>query len=125
MKEEISKLIRQAEADIRTAKNSLNSEDYYASIFWCQQAIEKALKSVLMQDRGELIKTHSVIRLGKEALLPDNLLEKLPFFEPIYQETRYPELSDKIPSEEFKVDKATDAVIICQEVVEWVRKKLR
>jgi len=45
---ERDKWLMQAVRDLETARNSLNSGDYYASAFWAQQAVEKALKALLL-----------------------------------------------------------------------------
>jgi HEPN domain-containing protein len=37
----------QAEADLKTSRDCLNAENYYASAFFSQQAAEKALKGFL------------------------------------------------------------------------------
>ena len=39
----------QAKADIKTAKDCLDDENFYASAFFSQQAAEKALKGYLIR----------------------------------------------------------------------------
>ncbi len=48
MDNDIIKWLKQAEVDLKTTKNSFKSEDYYAAAFWCQQAVEKALKYIIL-----------------------------------------------------------------------------
>ena len=43
----------QAEADFRTANNSFLSKDYYASVFWSQQSIEKCLKAIIIKEKQD------------------------------------------------------------------------
>ena len=45
MRKEITVWWRQAAADIRTAEVNLKGKRYYACVFFCQQAVEKALKA--------------------------------------------------------------------------------
>ncbi len=44
MKEDVKRWWEQAEADIRTAKHSKDSGDYYAAAFWAQQSIDTAFE---------------------------------------------------------------------------------
>ncbi|WP_243681929.1 HEPN domain-containing protein [Vulcanisaeta souniana] len=60
---EYQKWLAQALRDLRTAENSLNSGDYYACAFWAQQAVEKALKALLIS-RGKVVKGHDLVELG-------------------------------------------------------------
>ncbi len=65
MRKEAENWFRQSKADLKTAKNSFNSKDYYASIFWCQQAVEKALKSRILEKKSELMKFHDLVNPRK------------------------------------------------------------
>jgi HEPN domain-containing protein len=44
------KWLKQAEADLKAAKDSLNDENYEWSCFQSQQSGEKALKAVFMRE---------------------------------------------------------------------------
>jgi HEPN domain-containing protein len=57
--------------------------------------------------------------------LPKTLLVKISLLEPVYQETRYPDVSSKLPAEEFEEKDAIELVNNAQEVLEWVKKKIR
>ena len=115
---------KQANADIQSSGNSLKSGDYYVSAFMSQQAVEKALKSLILKEKKELIKTHNVLRLAKLLNLPRDLLIKVASLEPVYQETRYPDVSSKIPSEEFEEKDASEFLNIAKKVIEWIEKKI-
>lgn len=65
--EEGLRWLDQAEADIKTAKDCLSTENYYASAFFSQQAAEKALKGFLYSKGFRAIITHSVVDLLEEA----------------------------------------------------------
>lgn len=125
MNKEIENWWKQAEADLQSSENSLNSKDYYLSAFMSQQAAEKALKALYIKSKNELIKTHSVSKLGKLNNAPIEILNKLSLLEPIYQETRYPDISSKIPAEEFEEKDAIELFNAAEEVLEWVRKKIK
>lgn len=124
MKEESSVWLRQAERDLQSAQNSLESRDFYVASFLCQQVAEKALKALYIDEKGELLKTHNISKLGKELSVPDALLAGISELEPVYQETRYPDASSKIPSEEYSETDANDFLRTAHEVLEWVQNKL-
>lgn len=124
MKNEVKNWIKQARADFRSAENSLNSKDYYLSAFMSQQAAEKSLKALYIQNNQELLKTHSVSKLGKMNRVPESILNRLGLLDPIYTETRYPDISSRIPSEEFDENDAKEIFNLSQEVLEWVEKRL-
>ena len=124
MQEEIKNWWKQAEADLNSSENSLKSRDFYVSAFMSQQAVEKALKALMLKEKAMLEKTHNISKLAKLLGLPNNLLIKIATLEPVYQETRYPDVSSKIPSEEFEEKDAVEFFNIATEVIEWIRKRI-
>lgn len=65
--EEGLRWLDQAEADLKTARDCLESGNYYASAFFAQQSAEKALKGLLYLKGYRAIITHSVMELLEEA----------------------------------------------------------
>ena len=41
MREEINNWLKQARKDLEVAEKNFQIKEYYASAFWCQQAVEK------------------------------------------------------------------------------------
>ena len=123
MKEESKNWLRQAEADLRAAKNSLKSKDYHASVFWSQQAAEKCLKGIIIEKENQLIKIHDLVILGKRAGLSQDLLLKCEKLSKVYIESRYGIL-DEIPAEKFNKVNAEEFLLISEEVLEWCKKKI-
>ena len=121
---EISNWLRQAEADLTSSENSLESGDFYVSAFMAQQAVEKSLKALVIKEKGELVKTHNVSKLARIVNIPQNLLTKISQLEPVYAETRYPDISSKLPFEEFDENDARDFLNTAIEVLEWVKKRI-
>ena len=121
MREEVLNWLKQAEADLRTAENSFKSKDFYACVFWCQQAAEKAIKSFILLKNKENIMGHSLIYLGKEARLPNEFFSGLRRLSPQYIISRYPDASEGIPSELYDVDISKEFLGIAKKVLEWIR----
>jgi len=60
---EVEKWWKQAKRDLKSAKNSFKSKDYYVSSLLAQQTVEKALKALYIKKFNELIKTHDLVFL--------------------------------------------------------------
>jgi len=57
MRRETALWLRQAESDLRKAKNDLKTGDWDSAAFWSQQAAEKALKALLLE-HGKACRMH-------------------------------------------------------------------
>ncbi|MBI5803892.1 HEPN domain-containing protein [Candidatus Pacearchaeota archaeon] len=125
MEEEISNWWKQAKHDLKSAEYNLEGNRLDVAAFLSQQTVEKSLKALYIQKYKKLKKTHSISILGKELELSDSLLRKISTLEPVYQRTRYPDVSQKIPAEEFTLSDVQDFVNIAEEVLSWIEKKLK
>lgn len=125
MSEEVNNWWKQALHDLKAAEYNLEGEMLDTASFLSQQAVEKALKSLYLQEKRILKKTHSVSGLAKELGLPNFLISKIAELEPVYQRTRYPDIAQKIPAEDFEKLDVEEFVNIAHEVIEWIEKKLK
>lgn len=116
--------IEQAKADLKSAENSFKSKDYYASVFWAQQSVEKVLKAVLIKKTKKLVKIHDLILLGKMAELPEELLNKIKFLSGVYTESRYDIIGEEIPANKFKEQDSIEALNLGKEVLKWLEKEI-
>ena len=116
--------LRQADADLATARHNAVPHPY-AACFFAQQAAEKAVKAVQIAATGMLPRTHSVGRLldlakdltrGFAAATERRLGAQL---DRLYTETRYPDaLPDTIPAEYFTPEDAQGAIADAQQIVD-------
>ncbi len=94
MRKIASKWLRQAEADIKAAKDSIKNGNYEWSCFQSQQCGEKGLKACLYEKGFTSILTHSLKELLKECSRLDasfNVLSKdARSLDMFYIPTRYP-----------------------------------
>ena len=88
---EVKTWLEKSDHDLVTAKVTLREGIYDASAFYCQQAIEKALKALYIKEFKQLIKTHDLYFLGKKVNLPSELLKICDEITSFYTETRYPD----------------------------------
>lgn len=123
MKTETKTWLEQADRDIRTAKNCLESEDYYASAYFSHQATEKALKSMYIEHEKKFLKIHDLVKLAREIKASEDIIEKCAKINPTYTEVRYPE-SDELPADKVNKKEAEEIIKLAKEVLEWTKEKL-
>ena len=90
--EEFMEWFNKAKKDLQAAKNSLASMNYDWASFQAHQAVEKALKSIYIKKIKQLIKIHDLSRLAKEINAPKNIIELCNEINPVYIDTRYPDI---------------------------------
>jgi HEPN domain-containing protein len=66
MRKEIDYWFEQAKADLKSATDLLNTENFYASVFFSQQTTEKSLKSLYIREKRKTFKTHNLVFLARE-----------------------------------------------------------
>lgn len=126
MRKEIENWWTQANRDLKTAQNSLGSGDYYASVFWCQQSVEKALKAVfILVKKASASTTHSLIYLATEIKVERSFFPFLRELTPGYVNTRYPDVADTIPSEMYDEQKASELLAKAGDLLRWLDQKFQ
>ena len=111
--------MKKAERDFDTAKYLLKGKKYEESSLFCQQACEKAFKSVLLNKGGKIIKTHDLLFLAERVKLPDNLKGLCKELTLMYVYTRYPDTSE-IKNKRAKTQKYINFV---SEVLKWIKER--
>lgn len=128
MRGEIRAWWEQAQADLRTAEVTANGDRYYASVFFCQQAVEKALKALFLRKRrdpqAQEMFSHSLIFVGKACGLPDRFHSFLRDLTSEYVNTRYPSAAEEPPEALYDPTIAARTVSMTKEVLEWIGKHL-
>jgi len=115
---------KQAQNDLKAARNSLSTRDFSWSSFQAQQAAEKALKTFLIKKELKIPKVHDLIFLGRKAGLDENLLNKCDQLTWVYIETRYPNLSGEPSEKKFTKQLAEKHLKIAEEILQWVAGKI-
>jgi HEPN domain-containing protein len=98
MKEESKYWFEQAQSDLRASKHSLISRDFDWSCFQAQQAVEKSLKAIYLKKFEDLKKVHDLVFLAQKLHLPIEYIDLCVWFNRVYIEARYPDMSGVIPS---------------------------
>ena len=117
-----------AKRDLERAEHSLEIGDRAAAVFWSQQAVEKALKGLLMAFKGWFPKTHNIrklfMELGMTLGLDDATLEASYELTQYYHLARYPDLLEDLPDEVISGETARRAVEIAAKVVGRAEKAM-
>ena len=114
--------LKQAERDLKSAKNSFNSRDYYVSALLSQQAVEKALKCLYLKEKKELLRIHDLVKLAREVNAPLEIVQSCAQINPVYVEVRYPE-GDELPADKINKEEADRILELAKEILLWIKKQ--
>lgn len=113
--------------DRDTARVMLDGGRYVYVLFCCQQAIEKALKALIVQQTGQLPpRTHNLPRLAETAGIQINE-EQLNFMGGLsvdYMRTRYPEEEQALDRATTR-EKAETILTTTEAIAEWLLSMLK
>ncbi len=120
--------IKQADADLRHARNSISLKDFEWACFSAQQAAEKAVKAVYQQLHAEAW-GHSVsillANLPPETNVSQDLIEKAKVIDKHYIPARNPNGFDTgAPTDYFTAAEGKTAVEIAREIIEFCKNFL-
>jgi|SRR3989344_1155571 len=124
MKKEVSIWWEQAKNDLNAAMNSVKSRNFDWACFQAQQAAEKGLKALYIQEFNTFKKIHDLSFFAKELKAPDEILEVCFRLSPVYAETRYPDGSGKVPAKRFSEEDAKKSIKYASVILTWLEKEL-
>lgn len=112
----------QARADLATAVTLLDAGVYYASVFFSQQAAEKALKAAIADHQRRCPRGHNLVQMANSLNAPVEIMNSSAELNPEFLATRNPESVDAVPAQLYDKTSARLHLRCAQEVVEWVKK---
>ncbi|OPX17487.1 DNA-binding protein [candidate division WOR-3 bacterium 4484_100] len=128
MAKRVDDWLRQADRDLRHARNSLRNKEYEWACFASQQSAEKALKALYQHLGGEAF-GHSLLKMIKD--LPARIRPKSELFriaselDKFYIPTRYPNGFDwGAPMDYFGKKDASDAIRYASTIIKYVKKQI-
>lgn len=126
MRKETKNWLEQSRDDFEKAKILFNSGHFDGSSFYCQQAVEKALKALIMsRSKERSVDGHSLIHLGKLAKAPQSYFSGLKKLSPQYFISRYPDVTEDVPYELYDADMAEEFMDIARDMLGWIGKQLK
>jgi HEPN domain-containing protein len=115
----------EAGVELAAARDLLDAKRYHLCAFFCQQAVEKAMKAVWIEREKELApKTHDLTQLGEGLGVPAPLARPLRELNPLFVTTRYPDAANGAPSQMFDDEIARKRLADAEEVMAWCRSAL-
>ena len=124
MREETGQWLKQAEFELETAKILLDNNRFSSASFHAQQAAEMGLKAMHVE-KGKPIKSHDLIFLIKTFKAPLNIEKAAKELCSVYQETRYPDMTGRTPSEEFSEIETESDIHKAEAILKWVKQNLK
>jgi HEPN domain-containing protein len=127
MKDETHLWLTYAEENLEMARLALERGYFNACLQNAQQAVEKALKAVLIGKRGEFPKTHSIQELVRvaagEKVLAEITTEECNLLDSIYIPSKYP-VFGVLPKQFADSKTAVQCVDIAERVMAGIRGQL-
>ncbi|HEY3283907.1 MAG TPA: HEPN domain-containing protein [Armatimonadota bacterium] len=111
----------QARADLATAVTLRDAGIYYASVFFAQQAAEKALRAASVESLHKNPKGHNLISSANLLNAPLNVMNAAAELNADFLSTRSPEAVDAIPSQLYDAPSAAVHLRAAEVIVNWVR----
>jgi len=124
MRKESSRLWGQAWEDLDTADKLLDIGKYYASVFFSEQAAEKALKVMYLERKRRMAFTHDLVELAEELGAPEDVCHAAAELSPDYIMTRYPDAANAMPDKLYDKASAEAHLKLSRAVIQWVKREL-
>lgn len=124
MREEIRNWWEQARADYVTAQELIPIRRFYASVFFSQQAAEKALKALWLHLKRTPALTHNLVEMAEGLQAPEQVLQACIELNPDYVVTRYPDAANGVPEQMYTEESAREHLGYGERVMTWVKSLL-
>ncbi len=115
---------QQGTNDISTARRMLYEDIYYACALFAHQAVEKIMKSVLLDSGFIPQKTHDLLSLGRTIEVElrvsiDPIIDYLRDINPNYTISKCPDAAIGIPADMFTKKRAEELIHSPEKVTSW------
>ncbi|WP_369018037.1 HEPN domain-containing protein [Thermatribacter velox] len=126
MRRETQEWMKIAEEELKSAEYLFTKGLYRMVCYHAQQAVEKFLKAILVEEKSKVPWTHNILDLlfvlRKEKHQPPLTDEEAIFLTGIYR-ARYPASLGLLPQGEPSFEDAQKALLIAKETYNWVCRK--
>ena len=123
---EAERWYRQAENDFAFARHGFAGEFYAQVCFQCHQVAEKALKAIHISTLAQrVVIGHSLLKLGREIGITDELIDPLSILDQYYIPTRYPNgIPDGAPFEVYTRGQAEEALSTAADILAHAKERI-
>jgi len=112
----------QGRADLASSTTLLDAGIYYASVFFSQQAAEKALKAAIVDQQHKSPKGHNLVQMANSLNAPVEIMNAAAELNPEFLASRNPESVDGVPAQLYDKTSARLHLRCAQDVLEWAKK---
>ena len=111
----------QARADLATSITLLDAGVYYASVFFSQQAAEKALKAASVDRHRRCPKGHNLIQMANSLEAPVDIMNAAAEMNPEFMASRNHENVEGVPAQLYDKTSARLHLRCAQDILEWAK----
>src|SRR5687767_14593981 len=111
----------QARADLATSVTLLDAGVYYASVFFSQQAAEKALKAAVVDQQHRQPKGHNLVQMANSLNAPVEIMNAAAELNPEFLESRNPESVEGVPAQLYDKTSARLHLRCAQDILDWAK----
>jgi len=111
----------QSRADLATAVTLLDAGVYYASVFFSQQAAEKALKAAVVDRQRRTAKGHNLVQIANSLDAPVDIMNAAAELNPEFLMTRQPETAEGVPAQMYDKASARLHLRCAQDILDWAK----
>ncbi len=111
----------QARADLATAVTLLDAGIYYASVFFSQQAAEKALKAAIIEQQHRNPRGHNLVQMANSLHAPVEVMNAAAELNNEFLATRNPESGDGVPAQMYDKTSARLHLRCAQDILDWAK----
>lgn len=123
MKKKIAiKWFKQAVHDLEMAEKNIGIGGYDVSAFLAHQSIEKLLKTIFAIKGRNIPRSHYIDELARELKLKKELIESISGLTVDYTFSRYPDVAEQVPYEEYNEEIAKEKVKTAKEIFESLKE---
>ena len=119
MRKEVQNWLDQATDDFDGAEFNFHGKKYYIAAFLCQQAVEKALKALLIEKTANFPRIHDLTRLARLVEAPKDIVTKCARINPACTASRYPDSPKQYSKEDCEKLLADSKVVL-----KWINERL-
>lgn len=115
------KWLKQALHDLEMAEKNIAIGGYDIAAFLSHQSVEKLLKAIFAIKGRKVPKTHFIDELALELKLEKELIDAVSELTADYTFSRYPDVAERVPCEEYNEEIANEKVKIAKEIFESLK----
>lgn len=124
LRKQVQAFWAQSRADFATAITLTDAGVYYAGVFFCQQAAEKALKAAAIQKDHRNPKGHHLIQIANSISAPIDVMNAAAELNAEFLTTRNPDAVDGVPAQMFDKESARVHLKAAQTILDWVKSTM-